>query len=123
MTVSEIFDKLGEGHFRDGERRVIARLVGEGPAGDRDRRRGLLQRRDPRADPRQGDRGAGSTAISTTLVERVGAQGHRGPCCASGDPREIITALKAEREPFYAQAPIHVEERGRPAQRRPCSAS
>src|SRR3546814_5461190 len=26
-TISEIFEKFGEAHFRDGERRVIARLI------------------------------------------------------------------------------------------------
>ena len=29
MTVKEIFERYGEPHFRDGERRVIARLLGE----------------------------------------------------------------------------------------------
>src|SRR6201996_652794 len=31
MTISEIFEKFGESYFRDGERRVIARLLEEGP--------------------------------------------------------------------------------------------
>ena len=31
LTVAEIFAKHGEPHFRDGERRVIARLLGEEP--------------------------------------------------------------------------------------------
>jgi shikimate kinase len=31
MTVSEVFAKYGEPYFRDGERRVIARLLGEAP--------------------------------------------------------------------------------------------
>ncbi|HPU16118.1 MAG TPA: shikimate kinase, partial [Polymorphobacter sp.] len=30
QTISEIFERFGEAHFRDGERRVIARLI-EGP--------------------------------------------------------------------------------------------
>ena len=33
MTIPEIFSTYGEGFFRDGERRVIARLMGEGSAG------------------------------------------------------------------------------------------
>src|ERR1700761_6647044 len=32
MTISEIFEKFGEAYFRDGERRVIARLLEEGPS-------------------------------------------------------------------------------------------
>lgn len=31
MTITEIFDRHGEAYFREGERRVIARLLGEGP--------------------------------------------------------------------------------------------
>ena len=31
MTITEIFDRHGEPYFRDGERRVIARLLSEGP--------------------------------------------------------------------------------------------
>src|ERR1700742_4648218 len=31
MTISEIFEKFGEPYFRDGERRVIARLLEQGP--------------------------------------------------------------------------------------------
>jgi shikimate kinase len=31
MSVAEIFSKFGEPYFRDGERRVITRLLGEGP--------------------------------------------------------------------------------------------
>ena len=31
LTVSEIFEKFGEPYFRDGERRVIARLLSEAP--------------------------------------------------------------------------------------------
>ncbi|MEM8753046.1 MAG: shikimate kinase, partial [Pseudomonadota bacterium] len=31
MSIPEIFDRLGEPAFRDGERRVIARLLAEGP--------------------------------------------------------------------------------------------
>ena len=34
MTVPEIFATYGEPPFRDGERRVIARLLGEGPPGN-----------------------------------------------------------------------------------------
>ena len=41
------------------------------------------------------------------LVERVGRKDTR-PLLKDGDPREILTRLKAEREPAYAQAPIRV---------------
>ena len=50
-----------------------------------------------------------------TLVARVGRKGNR-PLLRTGDPREIITRLKAERESAYAQAPIHVTSGNQPHQ-------
>src|SRR6187551_577830 len=32
LSISEIFERFGEAHFRDGERRVIARLLDGGPS-------------------------------------------------------------------------------------------
>ena len=32
LTISEIFEHYGEAHFREGERRVVARLLADGPA-------------------------------------------------------------------------------------------
>ena len=42
-----------------------------------------------------------------TLVERTSRKNTR-PLLKTGDPREILTRLYEEREPFYAEAPIHV---------------
>lgn len=112
MSVSEIFARFGEDYFRDGERRVIARLMESGPAviatgGGafvQDETRQLIL-----------DRGIAVWLDSDvdTLVERVGRKDTR-PLLRGGDPREIISRLKAEREPFYAQAPIHVSSNSGP---------
>jgi shikimate kinase len=48
MTITEIFERFGEGPFRDGERRVIAAADRRHAQGDRHRRRRLHERRDPR---------------------------------------------------------------------------
>ncbi|MDE2563491.1 MAG: shikimate kinase [Sphingomonadales bacterium] len=110
MSVSDIFTQYGEPYFRDGERRVIARLLGSGARGDRkvlatgggafcdaETRALLLER-----------------AITVwldsdidTLVERVGRKNTR-PLLRNGDPREILTRLRDERLPAYSQAPIHI---------------
>lgn len=106
MSIPEIFDAFGEVGFRDGERRVIARLIdgrpkvlatGGGAFCNEDTRRLILDQ-----------------AIAVwldsdvdTLVERVGRRGNR-PLLKQGDPHEILSRLKRERDPAYAEAPIHV---------------
>ena len=52
MSITEIFVRHGEPYFRDGERRVMARLLNEGPRVSGDRRRRLHERRDQGADCR-----------------------------------------------------------------------
>lgn len=105
-SIAEIFSEFGEGYFRDGERRVIARLIEEhdgviatgGGAFVNDETRALILEK----------------AIAVwidcrieTLVERTSRRNTR-PLLNSGDPREILTRLHEERRPFYAEAPIHV---------------
>jgi shikimate kinase len=106
MSVSEIFERYGEPSFRDGERRVIARLVSERPAViatgggafcNDETRALILEKTIP----------VWLDSDLDTLVERVSRKDNR-PLLRGGDPREILTRLKREREPFYSQAPIHV---------------
>lgn len=116
MTIPEIFATYGESFFRDGERRVIARLMGEGAGGAtpeeprvkviatgggafvNDATRALILRRGI---------AVWLDAELDTLVERTARKDNR-PLLRGGNPREILGRLKTEREPFYAQAPIHV---------------
>lgn len=108
MTIPEIFATYGEPYFRDGERRVIARLLEEdgtpkviatgGGAFCNDETRALILLRgiavwlDSDVD---------------TLVERTARKDNR-PLLKDGDRREIIERLREERRPNYEQAPIHV---------------
>lgn len=111
MAIPEIFERFGEAYFRDGERRVIARLL-DGPAETHrkviatgggafvnEQTRALLL-----------DQGIAVWLDSDieVLLERVSRKDNR-PLLKQGDPREILTRLKAERESAYAQAPIHVK--------------
>lgn len=106
MNVSEIFERFGESYFRDGERRVIARLVNERPSviatGG-----GAFCNEETRALILDKAIAVWLDCDTATLVERVGRKDTR-PLLRGGDPAEIIARLKAEREPFYAQAPIRV---------------
>ena len=105
-SIAEIFAEFGEPYFREGERRVIARLMEEhdgviatgGGAFIDDETRALIL-----------DRGIAVWIDCTidTLVDRTGRKNTR-PLLRDGDPREILTRLHREREPFYAQAPIRV---------------
>lgn len=106
MSVSEIFQTFGEPYFRDGERRVIARLLEGGPQVLATGGGAFVQ---PETRELILDRGLAVwlDCDVNTLVDRVGRKDTR-PLLREGDPEEIIARLKAEREPAYAQAPIKV---------------
>jgi shikimate kinase len=106
MSVSEIFERFGEDYFRDGERRVIARLMEGGPGVIATGGGAFVQ---PETRALILDRGIAVWLDSDvdTLVERVRRKDTR-PLLRGGDPKEIVARLKAEREPAYAEAPIHV---------------
>jgi len=112
MSVSEIFEKRGEAEFRDGERRVIRRLVRQGPAviatGG-----GAFVNDETRALLLEETIAVWLDCDTAVLVERVRRKDTR-PLLRNGDPGEIIERLKREREQFYAQAPIHVTSRTGP---------
>lgn len=105
-SISEIFAAHGEAYFRDGERRVIARLVEE--------RRGVIATGggafvDPetRALILQQAIAIWLDCDIATLVERTSRRNTR-PLLKNGDPETILRDLMEKRGPFYAQAPIRV---------------
>jgi shikimate kinase len=107
LTVSEIFEKFGEPYFRDGERRVIARLLGEPPhvlaTGG-----GAFMDEATRAAMKQMALSVWLKAPVHILLARVKKRDTR-PLLRNGDPKETIEKLLAVREPFYAQADITLE--------------
>ncbi|MEO0682269.1 MAG: shikimate kinase [Pseudomonadota bacterium] len=111
MSVAEIFETMGEAAFRDGERKVIARLLTEAPqvvaTGG-----GAWMNEATRAEIRA----CAATVVwlradLDVLVERVGRRAGR-PLLAGGDPREILSRLMAQRNPVYETADLAVESRG-----------
>jgi shikimate kinase len=114
MSIAEIFEQFGEPYFRDGERRVISRLI-DGPG-----HRAVIATGGGAFVNEQTRELILDRAITVwldsdveTLLERVGRKDNR-PLLRQGDPREILTRLKTEREGAYAQAPIHVQSTSGP---------
>lgn len=105
-SIPEIFETFGEAHFRDGERRVIARLIDEG--------HGVIATGGGAFVDPQTRAAVLAKGIAVwidcdidTLVERTARRGNR-PLLQRGDPKQILTRLAAEREPFYGEAHIRV---------------
>lgn len=106
-TIEEIFAHDGEAVFRSGERRVIARLL-DGPVSVIATGGGAFMNADTRA--RIAERGLSIwlRADLDLLLKRVARRKDR-PLLKTGDMRETLTRLLAEREPVYAMADITVD--------------
>lgn len=111
-TINEIFADHGEAYFRDGERRVIARLLSEGPivlaTGG-----GAYMNADTRAEIADKGLSIWLKADLEILMERVSRRDTR-PLLQAGDPREIMQRLMDERYPVYSGADITIESRNVP---------
>ena len=112
-SISEIFAARGEEEFRAGERRVIARLLQEGPhvlaTGG-----GAFMSTATRALIKQKAVSVWLKADLEVLVRRVSRKDTR-PLLVGRDPRQVLQRLMDERYPVYAEADIVVETDDRPA--------
>jgi shikimate kinase len=106
-TVEEIFERHGEAAFREGERRVIARLL-EGPAQVLATGGGAFMDPTIRALLRERAISVWLRADLDLLMSRVMRRNNR-PLLKTGEPRAVLERLIAERHPIYAQADITVE--------------
>jgi shikimate kinase len=112
MSIPEIFETHGEAYFRDGEARVIARLLEGGPAvlatGG-----GSFLREETRR--KVGDKAVSIwlKADSDIIMRRVKRRADR-PLLQTPDPAATIDRLIAEREPVYRYADITIWSRDVP---------
>jgi shikimate kinase len=106
-TIPEIFARFGEPAFRDGERRVIARLL-EGPICVLATGGGAFMDDSTRAKIKERGLSVWLRADLDTLVRRTARRSNR-PLLNAGDPREILGKLMAQRYPVYAAADVTVE--------------
>ena len=111
-SISEIFAEHGEAYFRQGERKVIARLLENGPqvlaTGG-----GAYVNPDTRANIKAHGLSVWLKADIKVLMKRVGRRDNR-PLLVAGDPEKVMKKLMEERYPIYAQADVTVESRDVP---------
>jgi shikimate kinase len=106
-SVSEIFEDFGEAAFRAGERKVVARLLGEEPMV-------LALGGGAFVDPETRARVKGSAcsiwlkADIETLMKRVARRDTR-PLLKTEDPETVMRELLERRTLAYSEADIHVD--------------
>lgn len=105
MKIAEIFERYGEEYFRDGERRVIGRLL-NGKQKIIATGGGAFVNADTRAIIKNKALSIWLDADLDILVERVTRRNHR-PLLHGKNPREVLIELGEIRGPIYAQADIH----------------
>jgi shikimate kinase len=106
-SISDIFADLGESAFRDGERRVIARLL-EGPAHVLATGGGAFMSLETRALIKSRAVSVWLKADLEVLARRVGRKDTR-PLLAGKDPMDVLKSQAEARYPHYAEADVVVE--------------
>ena len=111
-AIEDIFERHGEAAFRDGERRVIARLLDQ-PVHVLATGGGSFMDPDTRALIKQRGISLWLKADLALLLKRTSRRNNR-PLLKRGDPKEILARLIGERYPVYEQADIIVESQDDP---------
>jgi shikimate kinase/3-dehydroquinate synthase len=106
-SVSDLFNRFGEPAFRDGERRVVQRLLA-GPPIVLATGGGAFMDPQTRAVVRARAVSVWLRCPLPVLVQRVSGRTHR-PLLAEGDPAVKLADLARVRHPVYAEADIIVE--------------
>lgn len=112
MAIADIFERFGEDYFRDGERRVIARLI-DGKAKVIATGGGAFINPETRALILDQALAVWLNANPRILADRVKRRDTR-PLLRGRDPAAVLTALAEVRNPLYALAPIHVSSQQAP---------
>lgn len=109
-TIPEIFQDLGEGAFRDGERRVIKRLLTERTPHVLATGGGAFMAEDTRAAIAANAYSLWLKADLDVLFERVSRRSNR-PLLKTDDPKSTLQSLMDHRYPVYSEADLVVETR------------
>lgn len=111
-AVSDIFELYGEEAFRDGERRVIARLLND-PTQVLATGGGAFMDNSTRKEVRDNAISIWLRADLDLLLSRTGRRNDR-PLLKDGQQRDTLERLMAERHPIYAEADIVVDSAREP---------
>ena len=111
-TIEEIFTTHGEAFFREGERRVIARLLA-GPPHVLATGGGAFLDPETRASIQAQGVSIWLKATLDLLTARVRRRTNR-PLLKKGDPHDILAKLMTERYPIYEQADLTIEVQEEP---------
>jgi shikimate kinase len=115
MSIPDIFETHGEPDFRDGEARVIARLLDNGPAviatGG-----GAFMREETRNRIRDKAVSIWLKADADTIMKRVKRRADR-PLLQTEDPVATVSRLLEAREPVYQGADLTIASRDVPHDR------
>jgi shikimate kinase len=111
-TIPEIFAQHGEAYFRDGERRVIRRLLDGNPkvlaTGG-----GAFMNAETRVRVKELGVSVWLKAEPDVLMRRVRKRSNR-PLLQTADPEATLRAMLAQREPVYALADLTIQSRDEP---------
>ena len=112
MTIPEIFERFGEAYFRDGERKVIARLLQEGQkilaTGG-----GAFMNETTRQRIAEAGVSVWLKPDFEVLMRRVRKRSNR-PLLQTADPEATVRRLLEERAPIYRLADVTIESRDGP---------
>ena len=106
-SIPDIFAEMGEPAFREGERRVITRLL-ENPPHVLATGGGAFMNDETRALIKERSISVWLKADLEVLVRRVSRKDSR-PLLSGKDPLAVLTELAEKRYPVYAEADITVE--------------
>jgi shikimate kinase len=113
MSIPDIFESRGEPDFRDGEARVIARLLDSGPAvlatGG-----GAFMRKETRDRIRSKAVSIWLKVDADIIMRRVHKRRADRPLLQTADPEATVGRLINEREPVYRQADLTIASRDVP---------
>lgn len=115
MSIADIFERFGEKQFRDGERRVIRRLM-NGPPSIIATGGGAFMQDETRALILDKAISIWLDADLDILIERLANRNHR-PLLrgkSRAEIREFLIDLAATRNPLYAQADHHIMSNAAP---------